>query len=149
LRRSVVPRFLKALDLDLTGAKRGAERRLGLNHVPHVPRVQPKRFRRSDIHIIRAYVQPGQIDAVPSQGEGPGDDNADYQTAYQSAHTVGVNEGRRRAIVRLRASSLNRPTVDGMEAVRDSSLAAPEIQPRRLTREAHARGRCLDGSADS
>src|SRR4029450_13872623 len=57
----------------------------------------------------------------------------------------GGNEGRRRASVRLRASALNRPTVDGMEAVRDSSLAAPEIQPRRLTREAHARGRCLDG----
>ena len=35
-----------------------------------------------------------QIDAMPSQREGQLDDEADYQTPYQSAPTVAVKGGR-------------------------------------------------------
>jgi hypothetical protein len=37
---------------------------------------------------------PNRNDAMPSQREGQLDDDADYQTAYQSARIVAVNGGR-------------------------------------------------------
>jgi hypothetical protein len=57
----------------------------------------------------------------PSQREGQLDDEADYQTAYQSARTGAVNGGRGGPIASLRAGPQHRPTVDGMEEVRGSS----------------------------
>jgi hypothetical protein len=57
----------------------------------------------------------------PSQQEGQLDDDADYQTAYQSARTAAVNGGRGRPSAALRAGPPHRPTVDGMEEVRGSS----------------------------
>ena len=59
--------------------------------------------------------------AQPSQREGQLDDDVDYQTAYQSARTVGVNGGRvfNR---RLRAGPLHRPTVDGVEQGRQGPV---------------------------
>ena len=56
--------------------------------------VATKAFHRCDLHVIHAMLQPGQIDAMPSQREGQLDDDADYQTVYQYARTVAVNGGR-------------------------------------------------------
>jgi hypothetical protein len=68
-------------------------------------------------------VEAGATSSVTPTGRSS-DDDADYQTAYQSARTVAVNGGRGRPIASLRAGPPYRPTVDGMEGVR-----APELGP--------------------
>jgi hypothetical protein len=57
------------------------------------PAVQPGRACNCNLHVNQAMLAPDQIDAMPSQREGQLDDDADYQTAYQSARTVAVNGG--------------------------------------------------------
>jgi hypothetical protein len=49
------------------------------------------------------------------------DNDADYQTAYQSARTVAVNCGPGWPIASRSALPPRRPIVDGMEEVRGSS----------------------------
>jgi hypothetical protein len=69
--------------------------RLSLSRVPHVcPPVQPRRACCCNLYVNHAMLAPDQIDAMPSQREAQLDDDADYQTAYQSARTVAVNGGR-------------------------------------------------------
>ena len=58
---------------------------------------------------------------VSYQREGQLDDEADYQTAYQSARTGAVNPDAEGPIASLRAGPQHKPTVDGMEEVRGSS----------------------------
>jgi hypothetical protein len=70
----------------------------------------------SDTHGQRDRARPN-----PYQREAQLDDDADYQTAYQSARTMAVNGGLRRPIASLMAGQSHRPTVDGMEEVRGSS----------------------------
>jgi hypothetical protein len=66
-----------------------------LSRVPHVcPALQPGRACCCNLHVDHAMLAPDQIDARPSQPEGQLDDEADYQTACQSARTVAVNGGR-------------------------------------------------------
>ena len=59
-----------------------------------VPAVQPGRACWCNLHVNHAMLVPDRIDAMPSQREGQLDDDADYQTAYQSARTIAVNGGR-------------------------------------------------------
>jgi hypothetical protein len=58
------------------------------------PALQPGRACCCNLHVDHAMLAPDQIDARPSQPEGQLDDEADYQTACQSARTVAVNGGR-------------------------------------------------------
>jgi hypothetical protein len=58
------------------------------------PAVQQGRACCCNLHVNHAMLAPDQIDAMPSQREGQLDEDADYQTAYQSARTGAVNEGR-------------------------------------------------------
>ena len=55
------------------------------------------------------------LQAKLSQREGELDDDADYQTAYQSARKVSVNGGRECPMVASGPSPPHRLTVDGME----------------------------------
>src|SRR5829696_6680888 len=72
-------------------------------------------------HINDAMLKPDQMDAMPSQREGQLDDDAYYQTAYQSARTVAVPGELGGPVASLSAPPQHRPTVDGMEEVRGSS----------------------------
>jgi hypothetical protein len=72
-----------------------SRRGLRISRVPMcAPAVQPGRACCCNLHVNHAMLAPDQIDAMPSQREGQLDDEADYQTAYQSARTVAVNGGR-------------------------------------------------------
>lgn len=72
-----------------------SRREAELSRVPHVcPRGATRARLRCNLHVNHAMLAPDQIDAMPSQREGQLDDDADYQTAYQSARTVAVNGGR-------------------------------------------------------
>jgi hypothetical protein len=70
----------------------------------------------------------------PYQREAQLEDDADYQTAHQSARTMAVNGGLRRPIASLMAGQSHRPTVDGMEEVRGSS---PLISTAKVLVRAH------------
>jgi hypothetical protein len=43
------------------------------------------------MHLNHAMLARSQMDAMPSQREGQLDNDADYQTAYQSARTLSIN----------------------------------------------------------
>jgi hypothetical protein len=57
------------------------------------PGLQPRRFYCRNMHVNHAMLTPSQMDAMPSQREAQHDDDADYQTAYQSARTIAVCGG--------------------------------------------------------
>ena|SRR5215217_1112855 len=93
------------------------------------PKLQPRLLPLQHAHQSRALT-PNQMDAMPSQREGQLDDEADYQTAYQSARTDAVNGGRGGPIASLRAGPQHRPTVDGMEEVSVGSFELVGGLPR-------------------
>ena len=97
----------------------GLSRRCG--PCAHVPRNIMTKIRKHTVHGVSPATRAASCLAQPSQREGQLDDDADYQTAYQSAHTVVVNGGRGWPIVSLKVGPSHRPTVDGMEDVRFES----------------------------
>ena len=71
-------------------------RKLSRGRVPRLcPEVASWRLRRCNMHVDHAMLTPNEMDAMPSQREGQLDDDADYQTAYQSARIIAVNGGLR------------------------------------------------------
>jgi hypothetical protein len=71
-------------------------RKLSRVRVPRLcPEVASWRLRRCNMHVDHAMLTPNEMDAMPSQREGQLDDDADYQTAYQSARIIAVNGGLR------------------------------------------------------
>jgi hypothetical protein len=86
----------------------------------------------------------------PSQREGQLDDDADYQSAYQSVRSTSHMQAHLRPLPALRAGKSRHPTVDGMEAV-SGLVAGGTRDPDRaasLVKRISTRGRSLDGSAD-
>jgi hypothetical protein len=85
--------------------------------------------RMQTTHRESPATQVARRQALAFATRGQRDDDADYQTAYQSAHTVVVNGGRGWPIVSLKVGPSHRPTVDGMKEVRGSRLVAPPLRP--------------------
>jgi hypothetical protein len=73
------------------------------------------------VHVLDAGGPslPGQEER--SQREGQLDDDADYQSAYQSVRSTPHMQAHLRPLPALKAGKSRHPTVDGMEEVRGSS----------------------------
>jgi len=73
----------------------GRHWKLSLHRVPHVyPQVATKVLLPLQLHVNHVTLTASHVEAMPSQREGQLDEDADYQTAYQSARTGAVNGGR-------------------------------------------------------
>jgi hypothetical protein len=94
------------------------------------PRLQPRRVCCCTMHVNHARLTLNQMDAMPSQREGQLDDDADYQSAYQSVRSTPHMQAHLRPLPALKAGKSRHPTVDGMEEVRVGSFDLVGALPR-------------------